>query len=97
MTHPTYHHTRAALARHLSDAIGISLGAAKVRVTRAIQAGEILEVELRTAVDAQCVVAGFDECLPPTVYQDGYWEDAGLHTWIVAPEWWVEKQKTATT
>lgn len=28
--------------------------------------------------------------LPTQIFFDGHWEEAGLHSWIVAPGGWVE-------
>ena len=94
ITTPTFHPSQASLARALAEATGITLALARKRVSRAVKAGEVLEVELRTAVDAAHIIPGFDEALPNAIYQDGYWLDAGLITWLATPDGWIEKQKT---
>ena len=94
ITTPTFHPSQASLARALAESTGITLALARKLVSRAVKAGEVLEVELRTAVNAQNIMPGFDAELPHAVYQDGYWLDAGIITWIAAPAGWIEKQKT---
>lgn len=79
MTNPTYHPTQAHLARLLADATGIPYNTARQRVSRAVKAGEVLELHLFTEVQ-----------------MNGHHIGVGVHTWIVAPEGWVEEQVLET-
>ena len=44
ITTPTFHPSQASLARALAEATGITLALARKRVSRAVNAGEVIEL-----------------------------------------------------